>query len=107
MMCFGASGLSEIGIIKFLDSRILVRLTNRVVFIRIIQYLSTQSTDVNGIANISRLLRLASAVDTAAWAAHNLNKVVVGFAGFYFIEKVSGIAETGGNSDLYVHARTV
>ena len=77
--------------------------TNRVIFVRIIQYLGSQRADIYGIAHIAGLLGLAAAVDTSARAAHDLNKMVIGFTGFHLIQKGSGIAQSRGYSNLYIH----
>ena len=41
---------------------------NGIILIGIVEYLGAQSADIYSIAHISRLLRLAAAVDTAAGA---------------------------------------
>ena len=104
MMGLLASRFPKVGVIQLLDSGILMGLADGVILIGIVQHLSPQSADIHGIAHISRLLGLAAAVDTSAWAAHDLDEVIVGFTGFYLVQKFSGIAKAGGYGNLYFHA---
>lgn len=60
-------------------------LADWIVFIAVVENLRTQGADVGGIAHRTRLLRLSAAVDTTAWAAHNLDEMVICLSGFYLI----------------------
>ena len=77
-----ASGLSQIGGVELLDSRILMGLTDWVGCIYIIEHLCAQAADIRGIAYVSGLLGLSAAVYTAARTSHDLDEVVVLFPGF-------------------------
>ena len=102
-----ASGLAKISGIEFLDSRILMGLADGVSCIAVVENLSSESPNIGSIAYIAWLLRLSAAVDAAAGTSHNFNKVVVSFAGLYFIKQLSGIAQAGGYRYFYFHTSYV
>ena len=79
MMCLLASRLAQVGCIQFLDRRVLMRFTDRVILIQIVKHFCPQCTDIFGISYMPWLLRLSAAVDTSARSSHNLNKMIVGF----------------------------
>ena len=56
MMCLGASGLAQIGIVELLDGRILVGLADGVRRIAVIENLSPQGADICGVAPVAGLL---------------------------------------------------
>ena len=58
--------------------------------------------DISGVAHISRLLGLSAAVDTAAGASHDLNKVIIGFAGFHLFKQFFCIAKAGGHGKMCI-----
>ena len=82
-MCPLTSWFPKISLIQLLNSRILMRFPDRIILIGPIQNTGSQSTDIHRIADVARLLWLTAAVDTAAWAAHDLDEVVGAFTGFY------------------------
>ena len=100
VMCFLTSWFAEEGCVQLLDGRILVGFADRVVFVGVVEDFRTQAADIDGVAYIARLLRLAAAVDASARAAHDLDEVVGCFAGFDFLEQLLCVAETGGDGDL-------
>ena len=102
-----ASGLAQVSGVELLDGGVLVGFADGVGHIRIVQNLGAQRADVRGVAHVTGLLGLSAAVDTAAGTSHDLDKVVVGLAGFYLFQQFLGVAEAGGNRDLHIHARHV
>ena len=85
MMCPLTSWFPKISLIQLLNSRILMRFPDRIILIGPIQNTGSQSTDIHRIADIPRLLWLATAVDAAAWTAHDLDEVVGALARFYHL----------------------
>ena len=80
-MSLMASRFAKVLFVELLDSRILMRLTNWLSRIVVIQSLCTDCTYICKVTNAAAYLRLAAAVDTAARASHDLDEVVVCFAG--------------------------
>ena len=85
VMGFLASGFAKVGGVELLDGGVLVGLADGVIYVTVVEHLCAESADIHGVADIARLLGLAAAVYTAAGASHDLDKVVVGLAGLYFI----------------------
>ena len=69
MMRLLASRLTKIRCVQLLDRRILVRFPDRVVFVSVIEDLGAQTADIDAVAYVARLLRLAAAVDTSTRTA--------------------------------------
>ena len=86
MMCHLTAWSAKIGIIQLFNRRILMRLSDRIVLIRVIENLGAERSDIYGVAYRAWLLWLAAAVDTSAWTAHNLDEVVFRLAGFHFVK---------------------
>ena len=101
MMRLFAARLTQIVFIKFLDIRILIGLAQRVVCIQIIKYLGALGADVHKIADAVRHLRLAAAVDTAAGAAHDLDKLVIRLAALDLLQQVTGIGKPRSHSHFH------
>ena len=83
-MSLMASRFSEILFINLLDGRILVRFTDCLCSIIIIQYFRTDSLNIHSIADGSGYLRLTAAIDAAARTARGRNTLLLWCAGFYF-----------------------
>ncbi len=79
-VCLVASGLLEIRIIQNLDIGIFMAFSQFHIGIFAVKRFRTLSAQICEIAHIAWLIRLSAAVDAAAGAGHNLNKVIVGFA---------------------------
>ena len=62
MMRLLASRLTKIRCVQLLDRRILVRFPDRVVFVSVIEDLGAQTADIDAVAYVARLLRLAAAL---------------------------------------------
>ena len=99
-----ASRFAKVLFVELLDSRILMRLTNWFSRIVLIQSLCTDCTYICKVTNAAAYLRLTAAVDTTARASHDFDEVVVCFAGFHLIKKLSCIAESGCNCNVDIHA---
>ncbi len=82
----------------------LVGLSDRIALIGIVEHLGPQSADIHGVAHIAGLLGLAAAVDAAAGASHDLDEVVIRFAGLYLLKQGSGVAQAGGYGNLHIQA---
>ena len=68
MMRLLASRLTKIRCVQLLDCRILVRFPDRVVFVSVIEDLGAQTADIDAVAYVARLLRLAAALSvTPEW----------------------------------------
>ena len=74
MMRLLASRLTKIRCVQLLDRRILVGFPDRVVFVSVIEDLGAQTADIDAVAYVARLLRLAAAV-------------IAGYGLFCFIQK--------------------
>ena len=62
MMRLLASRLTKIRCVQLLDRRILVGFPDRVVFVSVIEDLGAQTADIDAVAYVARLLRLAAAL---------------------------------------------
>ncbi len=92
--------------VQFDDLRVVVRLTDGLAFVFAVQ--SLRALFLVGIDDViifvgqeaAADVRLAAAVDTAAGAAHDLDELILGFAGTDLIQQDAGGFHTGGNSDI-------
>ena len=99
-MRFMASGFAEILLVELLDCRILVRFPVRHLCVELIERLGTQASNIRKVDHIGRLNGLAASVDTAAGAAHDLDKVVLLFSALDHIEELFGVGKTAIQLEL-------
>ena len=86
-----ASRFTQVGFVQFLDSRVLMGFTQLAGSVDVIESLGADSADIGKVADAGVNLRLSAAVDTAAWASHNLDEMIVGLAVLYLGQKFFGI----------------
>lgn len=72
-----AAGFLKVRTIDLLDDRIFMTLTEGRSFVLLIQGLRTQGTEILEVTDVAGLIGLTTAIDTAAWAAHDFNKVII------------------------------
>ena len=71
--------------------RLMASRFTQVGFVQFLESLGADSADIGKVADAGVNLRLSAAVDTAAWASHNLDEMIVGFAVLYLGQKFFGI----------------
>ena len=95
MMRLLTSRFSKECCVQLLDCRILVGFPDRVVFVSVIEDLGAQTADINAVAYVARLLRLAAAVDTSTRTAHDLDEMIGSFTGFDLFKQKTAYEITG------------
>ena len=100
MMRLLTSRFSKECCVQLLDCRILVGFPDRVVFVIVIEDLGAQTADIDAVAYVARLLRLAAAVDTSTRTAHDLDEMIGSFTGFDLFKQLSCVSKTGGDGYL-------
>ena len=98
-----AAGLAEVFFVKLLDGFVLVGLADRVIQVVLIERFHTLLDDLG----VAVVVGLAAAVDAAAGARHDLDGMVLGFAGFDLLEELAGIAEAGADRGFELDAADV
>ena len=104
MMCFMASGFTEILIIYFLDDRILMRFTVNRCFIFGIECFCSESFEIDMSSCISVTKRLSAAVHAAAGTCHDFDKVIVSLALSDLCEKFPCVCSSAYDSDFDICA---
>ena len=79
---FMAAGFAQELLVALLHDGVLVALAQRHIGVLVIESLGAQGLQVGEAANRCRLDGLTAAVYTAAGASHDLDEVLLGFAGF-------------------------
>ena len=74
-MCLVAARFFKVIFVNFFDHGVFVRFANGFSGVVIIKGCGTQGFIIGKAANSCRLVGLAAAVNAAAWATHNFNKV--------------------------------
>ena len=100
MVCFLTPRFSEEGCVQLLDCRIFVGFADWVVFVGVVENFGAQAADIDAVAYVARLLRLAAAVDTSTRTAHDLDEMIGSFTGFDLFKQLSCVSKTGGDGYL-------
>ena len=104
LMSFVRIRLSQELVIKLFDHRIVVRLTNRTVFIGAFQDFEALRSRVQIVASETNR---AAAVDASARTSHHFDKVIVAGSRGHFITDLVGVGETVNDCDFQLHASFV
>ena len=105
MMCLFASGFTEVLFVQLDDRRILMRLADGQRLVLSIQSLCTDRADIGEVLDSSRDKGLSAAVDTAAGAGHDFNKLVICFAVADSGQQLLGICESRADRNLEGYPR--
>ena len=104
LMRLMASGVLQKLLVKHLDLRIIVALTQWKTLILIIEGFRTQRLNIRKVTHRSRLDWLSTTIDTAARAAHNLDKLVICLALADLCQNFIGVLQSASNGNLDIHA---
>ena len=99
-----AAGLFKVLIVESLNHGIFVGLSERKVFVVLVESCSSESLEVYEVTNRSRLYGLTAAVYTTAGTSHDFDEGVILFTGLNHIENLLCVVEAGCNSNLNLEA---